>query len=173
MTTAGFKSAVIPYYNEPSTVGAHPFRESGSIEIRIRGILMAFSYNFFIHNEEYFVEMDDDDSKNPELTVLTDYYKDFRFGDSPETEIQSLPLIVTCNLKVQGLALIEDAQRPGKYLRVGLFIRRRVWAVPDNYPEDHDIEEDSEWPDDAPEDYQDHLRSAFGGDKNMKETILI
>ncbi|KAF4869127.1 hypothetical protein CGCSCA1_v011799 [Colletotrichum siamense] len=156
-----------------SKIPADPFRESGSIEIHIRGILMPFSYNFYLHNEEYSVEMDDDDSKNPELTVLTDYYKDFRFGDSPETEIHLLPLIVTCNLKVKGLAVIEDAQRPGKYLRVGLFIRRRIWAVPDDYPEDHDIEEDSEWPDDAPEDYQSQLRSAFGGEKNIKEIILI
>ncbi|KAF4822820.1 hypothetical protein CGCTS75_v010639 [Colletotrichum tropicale] len=156
-----------------SELPADLFRESGSIEIHIRGLLMPFSYNFFLHNEEYSVEMDDDDSKNPELTVLTDYYEDSRFGGSPETEIYLLPLIVTRNLKVQGLALIEDVQRPGKYFRVGLFIRRRIWAVPDNYPEDHDIEEDSEWPDDAPEDYQDQLRSAFGGGKNIKEIILI
>ncbi|KAF5508182.1 hypothetical protein CGCF413_v003370 [Colletotrichum fructicola] len=156
-----------------SELPVDPFRESGSIEIHIRGLLMPFSYNFYLHNEEYSVEMDDDVSKNPELTVLTDYYEDSRFGDSPETEIHLLPLIVTCSLKVQGLALIEDAQRPGKYLRVGLFIRRRIWAVPDDYPEDHDIEEDSEWPDDAPEDYQSQLRSAFGGEKNIKEIILI
>ncbi|KAF4818407.1 hypothetical protein CGCSCA5_v005169 [Colletotrichum siamense] len=155
-----------------SELPADPFTESGPVEIHIRGLLMPFSYNFYLHNEEY-VEMDDDDSKNPELTVLTDYDEDSRFGDSPETEIHLLPLIVTCNLKVQGLALIEDAQRPGKYVRVGLFIRRRIWAVPDHYPEDLDIQEDSKWPDDAPEDYQDQLRSAFGGEKNLKEIVLV
>ncbi|KAF4921879.1 hypothetical protein CGCVW01_v005706 [Colletotrichum viniferum] len=51
---------------EPSWSWASYIGSSGSIEIRIRGILMPFSYNIYLHKEEYSVEMDDDDSKNPE-----------------------------------------------------------------------------------------------------------
>ncbi|KAK2735555.1 tol protein [Colletotrichum kahawae] len=72
-----------------------PFREAGSTEIHIRGLLMPFLYNFHLHNDES-VEWDDDDSKNPEITVTTDYYEDCRFGGSSETKIHLLALIVTC-----------------------------------------------------------------------------
>ncbi|KAF0324773.1 tol protein [Colletotrichum asianum] len=142
---------------------------------------MSFSHNFQDQNrsrrrpnaKQLSVEFYDRGDEEPFMTIDPDYDEDHRLQKVPRAKLQLLGLIVTCGLRLKGIALMEDAARPGRYMRVGTFTMRMVSPEAASYLEDFYFGDHGKWKDEIPADYQARVRSGFWGENVIREIVLV
>lgn len=153
------------------------FREAGPSELHIRGLLMPWLYDSGrpgqTRRDSSPTRPSISHSPDPSVVIYPDFFEDHRIQGTPTLEIQLLALIVTCDMRVEGVALIEAFKRPGRYFRVGSFTMIGVWPECTKYLRGILPDESTKWPEKLPEDYQAQMRTAFGGDKNIRNIVMV